>query len=153
VLGTLEARRPSRRDVFATSTLPSLERIRTTLNAYDYAGDDPIDSVDPSGMCWSGFCWAAHAAHAVYHNVIKPVVCAVKKHPLEVAGAVVFGVAAVASLGVAGAGLAGFISADSALAGLGAGGGGLHAAGTLIVGGSIFAGASAGSAYGASREC
>jgi RHS repeat-associated protein len=30
-------------------------------NQYDYTGDDPINHVDPSGMCWTGFCWASHA--------------------------------------------------------------------------------------------
>lgn len=37
-------------------------------NRYIYAGDDPINSTDPSGMCWTGFCWAAHAADWAWHN-------------------------------------------------------------------------------------
>jgi hypothetical protein len=28
---------------------------------YIYAGDDPVNAIDPSGMCWTGLCWASHA--------------------------------------------------------------------------------------------
>lgn len=83
----------------------------------------------------------------------KKVGCYVTHHPVESAITVTLGVAAIASLGVAGAGLAGYISADSALAGLGAGEGGLHAAGTLIQGGLLFAGGSAAAGYAAHRGC
>jgi hypothetical protein len=33
-----------------------------SLNNYDYAGQDPINGYDLNGTCWTGFCWAAHAA-------------------------------------------------------------------------------------------
>jgi RHS repeat-associated protein len=34
-------------------------------NRYDYAGDDPVNSVDPSGMCWTGLCWIKHTYNAL----------------------------------------------------------------------------------------
>jgi hypothetical protein len=46
----LDASRPTTRDVLATSTLPVAERIRTTLIFYDYAGQDPINGSDLSGL-------------------------------------------------------------------------------------------------------
>jgi hypothetical protein len=51
VVRFLEAAGPSAGDAFATSTLPSPERIRTTLNFYDYAGQDPINGYDLDGLC------------------------------------------------------------------------------------------------------
>jgi hypothetical protein len=51
VHGILEARQLSARDAFATNTLPATERIRTTLNFYDYAGQDPINGYDLNGAC------------------------------------------------------------------------------------------------------
>jgi hypothetical protein len=30
---------------------------------YDYAGDDPTNNVDPSGMCVVGTRWIKHAVH------------------------------------------------------------------------------------------
>ena len=34
-----------------------------STNRYDYVGADPINNADPSGMCWTGFCWAEHVAN------------------------------------------------------------------------------------------
>ncbi|MGH3009674.1 MAG: RHS repeat-associated core domain-containing protein [Gaiellaceae bacterium] len=38
-----------------------------SLNNYDYAGQDPINNYDLNGTCWTGLCWASHAATAVGH--------------------------------------------------------------------------------------
>jgi RHS repeat-associated protein len=38
-----------------------------SLNNYDYAGQDPINGYDLDGTCWTGLCWASHAATAVGH--------------------------------------------------------------------------------------
>lgn len=53
-----ESRPASRRPRPAASPVTKAEYY------YDYAGDDPIDNVDPSGMCWTGLCWASHAYDA-----------------------------------------------------------------------------------------
>ena len=50
MLGLLEGARPSVGDAFATSTLSTDERVRTTLNFYDYAGQDPINAYDLNGQ-------------------------------------------------------------------------------------------------------
>jgi hypothetical protein len=51
VASVLEATRSS--DPLATSTLTPSERIRTALNQYDYAGQDPINGYDLDGnICW-----------------------------------------------------------------------------------------------------
>lgn len=50
MLRLLEATRPSVGDALATNTLPSSERIRTTLNFYDYAGQDPVNGYDLTGL-------------------------------------------------------------------------------------------------------
>jgi len=36
--------------------------LATTAQPYAYAGDNPLNSVDPTGLCWSGFGWACDAA-------------------------------------------------------------------------------------------
>jgi hypothetical protein len=63
VLRLLEAARPSPGDAFATNTLPSSERIRTTLNFYDYAGQDPINNYDLDGLSFG---------HWLHKHVVKP---------------------------------------------------------------------------------
>jgi hypothetical protein len=50
----LDASRPTTRDVLATNTLPVIERIGTTLNFYDYAGQDPINGYDLAGTLHAG---------------------------------------------------------------------------------------------------
>jgi RHS repeat-associated protein len=40
-----------------------------SLNNYDYTGQDPINGYDLNGTCWTGFCWAKHAAEDVGHGV------------------------------------------------------------------------------------
>ena len=90
-------------------------------------------------------CWAKHAA--------KKIACVVTKHPGLTVITVVLASGAIASIGVAAAGLAGLISTESALAGLGVGEGGLHAAGTLIVGGFAFESGAAASAYASGHGC
>ena len=39
-----------------------------SLNNYDYAGQDPIDGYDLDGTCWTGFCWAKHAARKLWKD-------------------------------------------------------------------------------------
>ena len=40
------------------------------MGGYDYAGNDPITTEDPSGM-WSFWNWAKSSANAVYHTIAK----------------------------------------------------------------------------------
>ena len=42
-----------------------------SANAYDYAGQDPINTYDLDGRCWTGFCWASSAAKATGRFVWK----------------------------------------------------------------------------------
>jgi hypothetical protein len=46
--------------------------VDVTGEAYAYAGDDPVNGSDPSGLCWSGFgavCDAIHEAAHVNDNL------------------------------------------------------------------------------------
>jgi RHS repeat-associated protein len=36
--------------------------LATTAQPYAYVGDNPLNSIDPTGLCWSGFGWACDAA-------------------------------------------------------------------------------------------
>jgi RHS repeat-associated protein len=41
--------------------------LATTAQPYQYAGDDPLNAIDPLGLCWPS--WACGAEHAVGHAV------------------------------------------------------------------------------------
>jgi RHS repeat-associated protein len=34
-------------------------------NGYAYAGDDPVNMIDPTGLCIPGTCWVKHTVHRV----------------------------------------------------------------------------------------
>ncbi|MGH3522590.1 MAG: RHS repeat-associated core domain-containing protein, partial [Mycobacterium sp.] len=45
--------------------------LATTRQPYIYVDDNPLNGIDPTGLCWSGFGWACSAAHFVAkHKVV-----------------------------------------------------------------------------------
>jgi hypothetical protein len=46
--------------------------VTTAQYYYTYAGDDPINNIDPSGMCWTGLCWIKHGVRRFGHELEKP---------------------------------------------------------------------------------
>jgi RHS repeat-associated protein len=125
--------------------LPGTIQGPSELDAYLYVGDDPVNYVDPSGLCWSGLCWAKHAAQKVG--------CTFKRHPVLASATVVLGAAALAMTGVGVAGLVGGGISAGTLGGLGVGIEGAHGALALVQGGAVLGGGAAAAGYGATRRC
>jgi RHS repeat-associated protein len=104
--------------------------LATTLEAYLYAGDDPVNATDPDGLCLLDLCHLLHGIDVVWHDAahgfyvtIRAIghvaACAaewVKTHPQDVA--LVLGVAASFATGDLAVGLAAAAAPANAGAGV-----------------------------------
>jgi RHS repeat-associated protein len=45
--------------------------VAITQAPYTYAGDDPVNNTDPTGLCWGPGCWAQSAANTVANGAAR----------------------------------------------------------------------------------